>query len=38
MGQAAALLKARCAGAPALLATHDRAAIEALGWPVIELG
>ena len=38
MEQAAALLKARCAGAPALLATHDRAAIEALGWPVIELG
>ena len=38
MGQAAALLKARCAGAPVLLATHDRAAIEALGWPVIELG
>ena len=38
MGQAAALLKERCAGKPALLATHDRAAIEALGWPVIELG
>ena len=38
MEQAAALLRARCAGAPALLATHDRAAIEALGWPVIELG
>ena len=33
----AALLRARCAGAPALLATHDRAAIEALGWPVIRL-
>ena len=38
MGQAAALLKERCAGKPALLATHDRVAIEALGWPVIELG
>ena len=37
MGQAAALLKERCAGKPALLATHDRAAIEALGWPVIRL-
>lgn len=37
MEQAAALLRARCAGAPALLATHDRAAIEALGWPVIRL-
>ncbi len=37
MEQAAALLNARCAGAPALLATHDRAAIEALGWPVLDL-
>ena len=35
--RAAALLNARCAGAPALLATHDRAAIEALGWPVLDL-
>ena len=26
-----------CAGRPTLLATHDRAAIAALGWPVIEL-
>ena len=37
MLRAAALLNARCAGAPALLATHDRAAIEALGWPVLDL-
>ena len=37
MEQAAALLNRRCAGAPALLATHDRAAIQALGWPVIHL-
>ena len=35
--RAVALLNARCAGAPALLATHDRAAIEALGWPVLDL-
>ena len=35
--RAAALLNARCAGAPALLATHDRAAIEVLGWPVLDL-
>lgn len=35
--RAAALLNARCAGAPALLATHDRAAIEALGWPLLDL-
>lgn len=37
MEKAAALLNRRCAGSPALLATHDRAAIEALGWPVIRL-
>ena len=37
MEQAAALLKGRCAGGPVLLATHDRAAIEALGWPVLRL-
>ncbi len=37
MARAAALLRQRCAGAPALLATHDQAAIAALGWPVIEL-
>ena len=37
MARAAALLKERCAGAPALLATHDRTAIEALGWPVMRL-
>ena len=37
MARAAGLLKERCAGAPALLATHDRAAIEALGWPVMRL-
>ncbi len=35
--RAAALLRRRCAGAPALLATHDRAAIEALGWPILDL-
>ena len=35
--RAAALLRQRCAGKPTLLATHDRAAIQALGWPVIEL-
>ena len=35
--RAAALLRERCAGAPALLATHDRAPHEALGWPVIRL-
>ena len=37
MEKAAALLNRRCAGAPVLLATHDRAAIEALGWPVLHL-
>ena len=37
MAAAAALLKERCAGKPTLLATHDRDAIAALGWPVIEL-
>ena len=37
MAAAAALLKERCAGKPTLLATHDREAIAALGWPVIEL-
>ena len=37
MERAAALLRQRCAGKPALLATHDRDAIRALGWPVIEL-
>ena len=33
----AALLCQRCAGKQTLLATHDRAAIRALGWPVIDL-
>ena len=37
MERAAALLNQRCTGKPALLATHDRDAIRALGWPVIEL-
>ena len=37
MAAAAALLRERCGGRPALLATHDRSAIEALGWPVLEL-
>ena len=37
MEKAADLLVRRCAGAPALLATHDRAAIQALGWPVLRL-
>ena len=35
--QAAALLAERCAGKPALIATHDRVAVELLGWPVLEL-
>ena len=35
--RAAALLRQRCADKPVLLATHDREAIRALGWPVIEL-
>ena len=38
MKKAAALLKARCQDRNVLLATHDREAIEALGWKVIELG
>ena len=33
----AALLRQRCAGAPTLLATHDRDAIRQLGWPVLAL-
>ena len=37
LAAAAAFLRERCAGRPTLLATHDRAAIAALGWPVIEL-
>ena len=32
-----ALLRERVGGRPVLLATHDRAAIDALGWPVLEL-
>ena len=38
MKKAAALLKARCQDRNVLLATHDREAIEELGWEVIELG
>ena len=38
MKKAAALLKARCQDRNVLLATHDREAIEALWWEVIELG
>ena len=38
MKKAAALLKARCQDRKVLLATHDREAIEALGWNVVELG
>ena len=38
MKKAAAMLKARCGAKPALLATHDQAAIRELGWNVIELG
>ena len=38
MKKAAAMLKARCGAKPALLATHDQAAIRELGWRVIELG
>ena len=38
MKKAAALLKARCQDRNVLLATHDREAIKALGWEVIELG
>ena len=37
MKKAASLLKERCQGKPLLLATHDREAIEELGWPVIRL-
>ena len=32
-----ALLRQRCGSRPVLLATHDRAAIDALGWPVLQL-
>ena len=32
-----ALLLERVEGRPVLLATHDRAAIDALGWPMLEL-
>ena len=35
--RAAALLRARAAGKPTLLATHDREAIRLLGWPVAQL-
>lgn len=35
--EAAALLRERCSGRPTLLATHDQQAIQALGWPVLEL-
>ena len=38
MKKAAALLKARCQNRNVLLATHDREAIAALGWDVVELG
>lgn len=38
MQKAAALLKQRCGGRNVLLATHDRDAIRALGWQVVELG
>ena len=37
MAKAAAMLRERCEGKPTLLATHDRAAIDELGWPVIDL-
>ena len=37
MQKAAALLKECCGTRPVLLATHDREAIQALGWPVLEL-
>lgn len=37
LGRAAALIKERCANKAVLLATHDREAIRALGWPVIRL-
>ena len=38
MKKAAAFLKARCLNRNVLLATHDREAIAALGWEVVELG
>ena len=38
MKKAAALLKERCGEKAVLLATHDREAIQELGWRVIELG
>lgn len=38
MKKAAALLKERCGGKAVLLATHDREAIQELGWNVLELG
>lgn len=38
MKKAAAFLKARCQNRNVLLATHDREAIAALGWEVVELG
>lgn len=37
MKKAASLLKERCQRKPVLLATHDREAIEELGWPVLRL-
>ena len=37
MKKVASLLKERCQGKPVLLATHDREAIEELGWPVLRL-
>ena len=38
MKKAAALLKERCGEKAVLLATHDREAIQELGWNVLELG
>jgi ABC-type multidrug transport system ATPase subunit len=35
--KAVTLLRARAGGRPVLLASHDAAAIEQLGWPVAEL-
>lgn len=35
LARAAALLREQAAGRPVLLATHDREAIRALGWPVL---
>ena len=37
MKKAAALLKERCGGKAVLLATHDREAIQELGWRVLDL-